>query len=268
MQQQTTQTQKTATFDDQGNTIEETEIVQEENAAEPLGSQPEPGSEDGNGKELAQGSPGKYRIGDKTFATQDEALEYAQSQVSALTTEQQIADAYRQGMREALSQPTQTAENVIPQTPAQPELNTEELYTNPQAFLDKFSRKIKTEAQAELDQRNAVQRESDQIWREFTERHPALADFRTEVENFVAGQTTEVRAIIATKGRPAGYDWVATKLKSRFEAYANAVKPKRELPNGSGGVTQSTKSGDVTPKTPAKKPLSFSEQIRSIRKRR
>ncbi len=261
------QTRKEVTFDDQGNTVEEIVVdTGEENAAEPVGFQPEPDGEADT--DVVVSVPGKYRIGDKLFATQDEALEYAQSQVSALTVEQQVTDAYRQGMREALQQTPSAPGEVTQQQPQVPALDTEELYTNPQVFLDKFARKIKSETNAELDQKDSLRRESEQIWREFTERHPALADFRNEVENFVAQDNTAVRAIISTKGRPAGYDYVATKLKSRFEAYANAVKPKRELTNGTGGASQSNKTPGVTPKQPAKKPLSFAEQIRTIRKRR
>ena len=210
---------------------------------------------------------GKYRIGEKTFVTQDEALEYAQSQVSALETEQQVADAYRQGMREAMQTAPGVAESVTHSQPAQNSLDTEELYTNPQAFLDKFATKIKTETRSEIEQRDSLKAQSDQIWREFTERHPALSDFRNEVETFVQGDVNAVRAIIVTKGKPASYDYIATKLKSRFETYANAVKPKRELPNGSVGASPSSKANGVTPKEPTKKILSFAEQIRTIRKK-
>lgn len=204
-----------------------------------------------------------YRIGDKTFANQAEALAYAESHVTALETEQQVADAYRQGIRDAASE-RPSAETVTPQAD---DLNTEELYTDPANFLDRFAKKIKTETQAELLQREATRNESEQIWREFTDRHPELADFREDVESFVERQQTEVRAVIKTKGRPAAYDYVATKLKSRFENYATALKPKRALANGSAGASPSGKPSSVTPKETPKKALSFNEQIRSIRKR-
>lgn len=247
-------------FDENGQTVEEVEAASADAGAE----------EDSGEAEAATEVPasGKYRIGDKTFATQDEALAYAQSQVSALETEQQIADAYRQGMREALQTAPSAGESVTSNVVPKNDLDSEELYTNPQAFLDKFATKIKSETKAEIDQRESLKAQSDQIWREFTERHPGLADFRSEVEQFVQGQVTEVRAIISTKGKPASYDWIATKLKSRFEAYANAVKPKRELPNTGSGASPSSKSGSVTQKEASKKPLSFADEIRNMRKKR
>jgi hypothetical protein len=248
--EQTTETKKEVFFDESGQTVEEVEVSDQ--------------TEDTESTEEPSETPHKYRIGDKTFATQEEALAYAQSQVNALETETQLADAYRQGLKDALKQPAPT--EIV--TQPQDEFDTEELYTNPKSFLDKFASKIKTETRSELEQKEALRSESDQIWREFTERHPSLADFRGEVENFVNQNLTEVRAVIGTKGRPAGYDYVATKLKSRFEAYASALRPKRELSNGGGGASPTQKAASVTPKKEEKKALSFAEQIRSIRKRR
>lgn len=255
-------TRRTAVFDENGQTISESE----ENAPE-LEAAPE--LEDG---EAAAAAPeqleGKYRIGDKKFQTQDEALAYAQSHVSALETETQIADAYRQGMRDAVSQVPGTGSNVIPAAPAAPELNVEELYTDPKAFLAKYATQIKNEALGTVQQDMQIKYESDKIWNEFTNRHPMLADFRKETEGFVSLNTPEVRAIIATKGQEAAYDWIATKLKSQFATYANAVQPKRALPNTGAGASPTSKASGVTLKAEPKKTLSFSEQIRSLKKRR
>lgn len=253
-------------FDETGNTVAQgvPEAVEEENATAPEETAEAAASsadEPSNSTKKEPLSTEKYRIGDKYFETQDQALAYAQS----LEREKEIADAYRQGMKEALYQPQTAAENV---TPPQDDLNTEELYTNPKEFLNKFASKIKTETRAELDSKEAQKQQSDQIWREFVERHPGLADFRGEVESFVSSSVNDVRAIIATRGRSSAYDWVATKIKSRFEAYANAVKPKRELPNGSQAASPSSKASGVTPKEPPKKLLSFADQIRTIRNKK
>lgn len=254
-QQTETAPKKTAVFDEQGQTIEETVV---EEVAPPQPEEPE--------VEAAEEPPAdppteKYRIGDRTFATQEEALAYAQQQVEA---DAAATDAYRQGLLDAQTAAAPRVESVTPP----PELNTEELYTNPQAFLDKFANKIKTETRSELDQKEAIRTQSEQIWREFTDRHPALAEFRTEVETFVAANQAEVRALATKRGRTASYDFIATKLRSRFEAYASAVKPKRELPNNGTGAPPAQRAAGVTPKGPQEKPLSFAEQIRSIRKRR
>lgn len=256
-------TKKTAVFDESGNTVEEFETQPEETAIEETEDQTE--TEE---TETPAAEPGKYRIGDKTFDTQEEALAYATSQVSAIDTENQIADAYRQGLLDAQNKRGLQAQNVTPQENQEPELNADELYTNPQAFLEKYANKIKTETRAEIDQRDNLKAESDRIWREFSDRHPALADFRQEVEDFVSKNVTDVRAIISTKGRPASYDFIATKIKSRFQAYANAMKPKRELSNAKSDASPSSKAASVTPKPDPKKALSFADQLRTMRKKR
>lgn len=268
MQNQVQVPKKTVVFDESGETVEEFEAAPEMEQTDLVESVEDTPAENEPEVEAAPApAAGKYRIGDKTFDTQEEALAYATSQVSALETENQVADAYRQGLRDALSHAAPPVENVTPATPPPPAYNTEELYTDPQAFLDKYARKIKEEARAEIDQSLSLKAQSDQIWREFTDRHPSLAEFRNEVEDFVAKNQTEVRAVISTKGRPASYDYIATKMKSRFEAYANAVKPSRELPNKRSDASPSNKTARVTQSAPAKKPLSFAEQLRSIRKR-
>lgn len=249
---------KERVFGDNGETIEEVTAVAPEEVVEQV---EEPAEEPAKPE-------GKYRIGDKWFQTQEEAMAYAQSQISTLETEQQIADAYRQGIREGMSQAGPSQAGVTPEVTKQDDINPEELYTNPQEFLAKYATKIKSETKAEIEARQNQQYQSDQIWREFTDRHPQLADFRKEVENYAAVNTQEVRAIIATKGRPAAYDYVATRIKAQFEAYANAVKPKRELPNTGAGTSPTSKAASVTPKPEVKKPLSMAEQIRMIKKKR
>lgn len=263
LQKDANEQRKQVVFDESGETVAEMEAaVEGEEVAEQVEDTEAPLE-----SENQDSGPGKYRIGDKSFDTQEEALAYATSQVSALETENQVADAYRQGIRDAIAQAQPGGERVTPQAPPPPAYNTEELYADPQAFLDKYAQRIKTETLSELDQRTSLQAQSDQIWREFTDRHPSLSDFRSEVEDFVSKNRTEVRAVIATKGAPSSYDFIATKIKSRFESYANAVKPKRALPNARSDASPSSKSERVTQNPAAKKPLSFAEQLRSIRKR-
>ena len=205
---------------------------------------------------------GKYRIGDKVFATQEEALAYAQTQVEVNPDLDKVNDAYRRGIMDAASLSPQP-QNITPEIP-ESNIN-EEYYTNPQAYHEKLRHSIKQETLDEIRQQETLKEQSNQIWREFSERHPDLADFRNEVEQFVGQNTGTVRSIIQSKGRATSYDWVALKLRAQFENYANALKPKRVLPNGGTVTTPSSKATNVTPKPANKKPLSFVEQIRSIR---
>lgn len=266
MQTQTEQTtRKEVVFDEHGQTVEE-QVVEAPEAGHAQGTdESDPVAEAARAEAAAAAAPtAKYRIGDREFATSDEAIAFAQSNISTLNSEIQVADAYRQGIRDAIANPT-GAPPVV--TPPAPVLNTEELYTNPQEFLRKYGDQIKTEVLSTAQQQQNVVQQSNAIWAEFVARHPEMSEFRTEVESFVQLDQANVRAIIQTKGRPASYDFIATKLKSRFEAYANAVKPKRELANTNTATTPNAKGTSVTPPAAAKKPLSFSEQVRSMRKR-
>jgi len=259
MQQQTATTAtpiKENVFDEEGQTVETMETAPEAEA------QPQEEVVEAAPETQSPAEAPKFRIGDREFSTQAEALNYADSL-------QREADAYQQGVRDMLARQPQAQPSVTPQAQPEPTINAEELYTNPQEFLKKYGQGIKEQALAEVQQREILKSQSDQIWNEFTARHANLAEYRQEVEAFVAANQADVRALIASKGRPASYDFIATKLKAQFSRYAEAVKPKRELPNTlATGPTPTQNSSDVTPEKPGKKPLSFSDQIRSIRKRR
>lgn len=236
-------------------------------AAEP--PEPDPAAEAARAAAEPPAPATKFRIGDREFASADEAIAYANSTQTAIDAEKQLADAYRQGLVDAAAAvPTVQPGVTQPAAAPKPGLNTEELYTNPDEFLKKYAQQIKQEALSEVTQREAQRAQDDQIWREFEGRHPALADFRGDVEDFVARNNTEVRAVIASKGRPAAYDYIATKLRADWERRAAALKPQRELPNATVRTAPATSAATVTPPETPKKASSMSEQIRSIRKGR
>lgn len=237
-------------FDEMGNTVEE--IVVPAQATDPVPVD-------------AEAPVAKYRIGEKTFATQEEALAFAQSHVTTLETETQVANAYRQGIRDGLQPTTPAVQSV---TPSIPQANVEELYTNPQEFLKKYGQQITEQTLATVQQQNAVKAQSDAIWGEFCNRHPEMSDFRAEVEGFVERNTQDVRSVIATKGRDASYDWITTKLKSQFARYAGATAPKRELSNSKQSASPISRSApSVTPLEPEKKTSTFADQLRSMRRK-
>lgn len=236
-------------FGDNGETVEDTAVEETEPAAEATEE-----AEETEAEGAASAKVAKYRIGDREFDSQADALTYAQSQV-------EVADAYRQGLIDSGA----SAHKAAPSVTAQPALDTTELYTDPEGFLRKFETKIKTD----LEQKDAAKERSDQIWREFTDRHASLADFRLEVEDFVAKNQSEVRGIIGAKGRSSAYDFIATKIKARAEAIATAGRPARELSNKRTATAAATSGGaKVTPEKASPKLLSFSDQLRNMKKGR
>lgn len=259
-----TESAKEVVFGDNGELISESEV------SASIGSEveePEAESPAEEAVEQEQPAAGKYKIGDKSFQTMAEAHAYATSQLNTLESEKQLADAYRQGIQDA-----STANNPVPSvTAANPppeEFSEEEFYANPKDFLKKFATKIKTETHQELVAKQNTDKNAAQVWSEFTERHPALADFRSEIEYFVGANLPQVQAVIATKGQTAAYDYIALKIRADFERKAQALSPKKVLKNSSGGPSPGSAGASVTPKIAPKKALSFSEQIRMMKGKR
>lgn len=205
---------------------------------------------------------GKYRIGEQTFKTLAEAHAYATAQVQQ-TNE---VDAYRQVISEALRTPG----SAIPVTPVAeaPAIDEEKLWSNPSEFLKNFAHQIKSQTLQEVNQQTSSREAGDAIWREFVDRHPNLSDFRQETEAFATNNQPEIQALIKAKGRKAGYDYIALRLREQFARYADATKPQRQLPNVGTGTSPSQRGTSVTPPKATKKPLSFAEQIRSIKRKR
>lgn len=263
----------TVVFDENGQTVSETDELDAMTPAAPEEGGA-PGEEPGD--EEVPNSP-KYVIGDKTFATQAEALAYAQQNLTTLEREREITDAYRQGLIDAQQQSgASTLQN--PQEPAEDDLladfSDDEFYSNPKEVLKKVVARTKEQTLAEQQRLNAQRDQDAQVWAEFTAAHPEMADYRAEVTDFVRANAQSVAAIANTKGSTAAYAFVAGKLKEQFSRYAKALGERKVLtrggtPSPSGQSAAGTGSGgSVTPKGGAKKPLSMAEQIRSIRKGR
>lgn len=208
----------------------------------------------------------KYRIGDREFETADEALTFARSQVSTMETEQQVAAAYRQGIQDAVSHPV-SGQNVTPPAAVQPPIRDEEFYANPTAAIQKYGQQIRAETEAAVSQRIQQQMAAGQAWLDFSARHPDLADFRGEVESYTNANFQDLKAISATKGPQAAYDYIATKLKSQFQKYGDAMKPKKSLPNVGTQTPPASQGTRVTPNPEGRKALTFTDQMRSLRKK-
>lgn len=247
----------------------ETEVIEFDDNGVPVGTTPEAAAsepaETAEPETEGTAPQGKYRIGERTFDKLEEAHAYASTHIEALETQTAIADAYRQGSLDARGG-NGAAANVTPEPVPEDDINEEEFYANPKEFLKKFATDIKAKAVQTMDQQLSVKQQEEQIWSEFTQRHPDLADFRAEVEQFAGQNKTALSGISQTKGRGAGFDFVALKLREQFSKYAQAAKPKRVLSNGGAGVSPTSKGASVTPKPGEKKPLSFAEQIKLNRK--
>lgn len=224
---------------------------------------PDPNAEAAPDSESTEGEDppaptGKYRIGEHVFDTQEAALAFAQA-------ETERADAYRQGVRDAALAPA-TPEKVTPA--AEEEFNEEAYYADPKAFLKEYKKTIVNETLKTVDTTLSKRAADEQVWNEFSQRHPALADFQNDVERVTAANLNEVRSLATSKGIAAAYDFVAMKVRADFAKKAEALKPTRALPNGGGTTSSAGGSQRVTQKVSPKKPLSMAEQIRQTRGKR
>lgn len=206
----------------------------------------------------------KVKIGDKEFASQEEAFQYAESLQAQGETERLISDAYRQGIQDAI-QKDPIGQNVTqPAEPAMP--SNEELdaqfFENPTEYLRKHAEQVRQEAeQAALEKIRAEQAEEN-LWQEFFSRHPDLDGFRQDATMVLESNRQLVEDIARTQGKQKALDYLAQKTRAKFQAWAERSRPQQELqrnaatptPSGSERVTQSSTTEEA---------VDFASQLRN-----
>lgn len=197
---------------------------------------------------------GDIKIGDRTFKTSAEAVKYAEQ----LIHEKEIAEAHSMGVQEALA-----ASRVAPVAEVKEEEDFEtKFYTDPKGTL----KQLEESAVQKATQKIKAEQQVEDQWRMFDEENPDLAGQRsiaqlTLQENWeTIGKMTDI---------PKARKLLATKVRAKFQEWADRSKPRTELPNR-GGQVVSSGSQSVTPTTQTKKeekPLDFAAQLRANRKR-
>lgn len=193
------------------------------------------------------------KIGDQTFKTESAAIEYA----NKLAHEKEVNEAYNSGIQEAIAAAKPAA------APAAEEDFDTKFYTDPKSALAEVQRKARDEAVAAI---RAEQTAAEQ-WRLFEEENPDLVGQR-DIAQKVLQDNWE------TLGKMTDYEKarkiLATKVRGKFQQWAEAAKPRTELPAKKGQVVSAGGSQSVTPAAPAKKvekPLDFVSQLKANRKR-
>lgn len=251
-------------------TPEETE--EEENAEQEPAEGAEGEGEEADDEEAPETPPkpeGKYRIGDKFFKTEAEALAYANKQEEAGNPS--VLDAYRQGLldRENANNPNASV-TPNPEDEDSVPFDEEKYYENPGKYMQERDRlllaKATEKATRQINQATTTREQGQAIWNEFSTRHPDLAEFRDETEAYVAANKETLQTMVKDKGRPAALDYIALRMKANFRKYQNLGKPTRVLNNSGGGPSPSGQGRGVTPKPKGEKVMTFAEQIRQNRK--
>jgi hypothetical protein len=234
-------------------TNEETEEV-------PAAAEETPGAEGAASDPAPEEPAEEIQIGDKSFATQAEALAYAQSALRESEHQRSVVEAYNAGLVERGG-----AQAPAPAAQPQAENWEEKFYANPKATLAELKEEIRREVLGTV----AGQTEDQKMWAEFNRLHPDLDGFQEDVSAVLNRYDKEIRAIASTKGKEQAMSFLAQKTRAKFEDYAERRKPKRELPNGAGGKLPSSQT-NVTKisKDNSEKPLSFIDQVRQNKSKR
>ncbi len=257
-------------FGEDGVTIvgDEEEVVtppadetEEEETEEPAEGEEETPAEGDEPETPAPAVKGKYRIGDKYFNTEAEALAFANSR----ETEHTAIDAYRQGIRDAANLNNPGASVTPPEDDGGIPFDEEAYLADPAGYMRKRDALLINKAAETINTQSSIKEQGNRIWNEFAGRHPELSEFRPETESFVSQNKDEIQAIIRTKGQAAAYDFIALSMKANFRKYQTLGKPQRTLPNGGGGASPTAPGRGVTPKAPKEKIMTFAEQIRQRR---
>lgn len=213
-------------------------------------------------------SPDDIKIGDKVFKSQGEAFAYAQQELGKKEREIEIADAYRAGVADAAGQP-QYAQPLLqqPQTPPDDPEWEQKFYSDPKKTLKEYGERIREEVKQEMRHEYRTVTEEDRLWSQFYGRHPDLVGFEEDARLTVDKFKDDLAAITRAKGKEAGFDFLAQKTRAKFQAYAAAQKPQRELSNGKAGPSPGTQTS-VTLQQKKEAPLDFISQVRNLRKSR
>lgn len=193
------------------------------------------------------------RIAGREFKTTKEAFAYAEE----LELTNKLAEAHSAGVREALDAQSRAT---APGATAEPEDTFDaEFYANPKETLKKFKAEAKNEALAMMQ----AERNKENLWNEFLTENPDIR--RKDAERILhenwntIGKLTDIAA---------GKRLLAQKVRSEYDEITEIRKPRTTLSEKKAVVSPSGgASSGVTPKKKDETPLSFTEQMRKLKKR-
>lgn len=207
-----------------------------------------------------------YKIGEKSFKTQEEAFAYAQSLEQKTTLVEAQSNAYRQAVQDTMA--AQAAGQKVTQAPPEPEEDFDaKFYENPKEYLKQYGEKISAATEAKILSQVSAQSEEQKLWGDFFSSHPDLRDFKEDCETVLARHTDDVRAIFQTKGQKEAMDYLAQKTRAKFQSYIEATKPQRELQRTSAGPSMGN-AVNVTRNVRTSEPVDFITEIKQARGKR
>lgn len=219
-----------------------------ENTLEPQEGEPEP-------------KKPKYRLAGREFDTQEEAFAYAEELDRQSAIREAETNAYRQAIHAQ-----QIAQNPAQSVTPEPEDDFDaKFYENPKEYLKRMAEEVRQQTREEVLRTVEDRSEEEKLWSEFFGENPDLSGFRRDCEMVLEDHKEQIAALAQTRGKKAASDYLAQKTRAKFQQWADAQKPRREIPNTTRGASQGA-AQSVTPRQQDEKPMSFFDQMRTISK--
>ena len=245
-------------INEQARNLASGKMNKEEVPVEAAVEEEKPSVEAASGTEEAPPAPEKpaeepeeeIRIGDQVFKTQAEAFRWAEKQEQ----DRAINEAHSAGIAEALRL---QAAGAAASAPVEDKFD-EEFYANPKATLEKVRHQAIAEAEARIDQK--ITREKQ--WDQFLEKFPDVR--RVDAERILNENMDTIGKVEITKGM----EILAQKTRAYYAEIEDFRKPRTELSSKKG--PQTSRSGgspaSVTPKESSERPLTFAEEMRTLKR--
>lgn len=186
---------------------------------------------------VAQAAPAPeatIRIGDKEFASQAEAIEYAKQLQVERDKDQAFLEGYKQG------QPIQETEQ--PKGPDFFEQVGEEIWENPAEALKKVHEKAKQEALVNYEATQKAAKEQEAAWAKLWQADPMFASNKALITDYLVPQHLgEIGNMAFDKAFPV----LVEKLRGDLNHIQKSLRTQTELPNGSAITTPAT--GNTVP---------------------
>ena len=208
-------------------------------------------------EEVAAAPAENIKIGDKSFATQQEAWDYADK----LAQERLAQDAYRQGLDDAARMQGQVTQETV--APPQESFD-DKFYSDPEAYLRERDNMVRQSVKDEILGELSTKEREKQLWKQFYNENPDL-QVKDKLVKVILNENWDVLGKMQNSDEALKI--LASKTRAELKKYMESNLPSTELPRTATQVSAG-KGGQVTPPPTQDKPLDFLSQINQHQKGR
>jgi hypothetical protein len=177
----------------------------------------------------AEPAPTPFEVDGQLFSTEAEAFKFLKGQYGKVQTDAMLTEARLQGIQEAAQFSSMHAPATVEPVP-EPAIDMDKFYEDPGKFLLERDAAIEQRLMGKVAEKQTAAQRDAEAWSTFTASYPELADFKSDVEAVAVSHGNEVK-MLAAKDQKKAMDYVAFKVKEKFQKYAEVMKPTRVLSN-------------------------------------